>query len=58
MVLVRGHHEINDVKLKAFFGTDHIELATEDEIKNLLGASPGSLGPIFDKTSKYMLIIL
>ncbi|AYX89668.1 proline--tRNA ligase [Staphylococcus cohnii] len=52
MVLVRGHHEINDVKLKAFFGTDHIELATEDEIKNLLGASPGSLGPIFDKNIK------
>ncbi|WP_217971658.1 proline--tRNA ligase [Staphylococcus xylosus] len=52
MVLVRGHHEINDIKLKAHFATDNIELATEDEIVNLLGAKPGSLGPIFDKDIK------
>ncbi|MEY8599345.1 proline--tRNA ligase [Staphylococcus shinii] len=52
MVLVRGHHEINDIKLKAYFATDNIELATEDEIVNLLGAKPGSLGPIFDKDIK------
>src|SRR5699024_2946933 len=52
MLLVRGHHGIDAVKLKAFFGTYHIELATEDEIKNLLRASPGSLGPIFDKNIK------
>ena len=37
MVLVRGHHEINDIKLKAYFETDNIELATEAEIVNLLG---------------------
>ncbi|WP_426303728.1 proline--tRNA ligase [Staphylococcus sp. Y174-1] len=52
MVLVRGHHELNDIKLKAYFGTDNIELASEDEIVNLLGAKPGSLGPIFDKEIK------
>lgn len=52
MVLVRGHHEINDIKLKAYFKTDNIEFATEDEIVNLLGAKPGSLGPIFDKEVK------
>lgn len=52
MVLVRGHHEINDVKLKAYFETDHIDLATQAEIVNLLGANPGSLGPIFEKDIK------
>ncbi|WP_312573242.1 proline--tRNA ligase [Staphylococcus saprophyticus] len=52
MVLVRGHHELNDIKLKAYFGTDNIELASEDEIANLLGAKPGSLGPVFDKEIK------
>ncbi|MBU8679644.1 proline--tRNA ligase [Staphylococcus saprophyticus] len=52
MVLVRGHHELNDIKLKAYFGTDNIELASEDEIVNLLGAKPGSLGPVFDKEIK------
>lgn len=52
MVLIRGHHEINDVKLKSYFETDNIEFATEDEIVNLLGAKPGSLGPVFDKDIK------
>ncbi|MDW4152800.1 proline--tRNA ligase [Staphylococcus saprophyticus] len=52
MVLVRGHHELNDIKLKAYFGMDNIELASEDEIVNLLGAKPGSLGPVFDKEIK------
>ncbi|MDY4022761.1 proline--tRNA ligase [Staphylococcus borealis] len=52
MFLIRGHHELNDVKVKAYFGTDHVEMATEDEIINLLSASPGSLGPIHDKEIK------
>lgn len=52
LVLIRGHHEINDIKLKAYFGTDNVELATEDEIINILGAKPGSLGPVFDKDIK------
>jgi prolyl-tRNA synthetase len=52
MILVRGHHEINDVKLKSYFETDNIELATQSEIVNLLGANPGSLGPIFEKDIK------
>lgn len=46
MFLVRGHHELNDVKVKAYFETDNVEMATQDEIVNLLGANPGSLGPI------------
>ncbi|MCC2084297.1 proline--tRNA ligase [Staphylococcus sp. HMSC068D08] len=52
MILIRGHHELNDVKLKSYFGTGAIEMATEDEIVNLVGAHPGSLGPIFDKDIK------
>ena len=52
LILVRGHHEINDVKLKDFFKTDQVELASDNDIRNLLGASPGSLGPITDKEIK------
>ncbi|MGN5882817.1 proline--tRNA ligase [Staphylococcus simulans] len=52
IVLVRGHHEINDVKLKAYFGTDNIELVSQDEIVNLVGANPGSIGPIQEKGIK------
>lgn len=52
LILVRGHHEINDVKLKDFFKTEQVELANDNDIRNLLGASPGSLGPITDKEIK------
>ena len=33
MFLVRGHHELNDVKVKAYFETDSVEMATQDECK-------------------------
>ena len=52
MFLVRGHHELNDVKVKAYFETASVEMATHDEIVNLLGANPGSLGPIHNKDIK------
>lgn len=52
MFLVRGHHELNDVKMKAYFETDNVEMATPDEIVNLLGTNPGSLGPIHNKDIK------
>nr|WP_263313493.1 proline--tRNA ligase [Mammaliicoccus sp. Marseille-Q6498] len=54
MILVRGHHEINEVKLKSFFKTENIEMANENEIENILGAKPGSLGPVnVDKIKIY-----
>ncbi|MCG7340587.1 proline--tRNA ligase [Staphylococcus auricularis] len=52
LILVRGHHEINEVKVKDYFQTEEVEIATEDDIVNLLGAHPGSLGPITDKEVK------
>ena len=54
MILIRGHHELNDVKLKSFFKTENIELATETEIENIMGAKPGSLCPVnVDKIKIY-----
>ncbi|PCF53756.1 proline--tRNA ligase [Staphylococcus delphini] len=52
LLLVRGHHEVNDVKIKDYFKTDDVTMATDDEIRNLLGASPGSLGPVTDRDVK------
>ncbi|WP_436882898.1 proline--tRNA ligase [Staphylococcus pseudintermedius] len=52
LLLVRGHHEVNDVKIKDYFKTDDVAIATDDEIRNLLGASPGSLGPVTDRDVK------
>ncbi|WP_243081535.1 proline--tRNA ligase [Staphylococcus capitis] len=52
MIIIRGHHELNEVKLKAYFGTENVEMASQDEIVNLVGANPGSLGPIHNKEIK------
>jgi prolyl-tRNA synthetase len=44
LVLVRGDHRINDVKLRHFFGTDFRQ-ATPAEIEDKIGP-PGFLGPV------------
>jgi len=46
IVLARGDHEINDIKLKNALDADIVELAEEAEIKELLGCSVGSIGPL------------
>lgn len=46
LVVIRGDHEVNDVKLKNFLGADFLDLATDEEAIKWLGASFGSLGPV------------
>ncbi|TGB04769.1 proline--tRNA ligase [Halobacillus salinus] len=46
LVVTRGDHEVNDVKLKNLFDADIVELASEEDTKRLLGAGFGSLGPV------------
>ncbi|GEL75841.1 proline--tRNA ligase [Tenuibacillus multivorans] len=46
MIVTRGDHEVNDVKLKNLYEADIVELATEDETRDIMGAGFGSLGPI------------
>lgn len=46
MVLVRGDHEVNDVKLKNYLGADFLEPATPEDAQKYLGANFGSLGPV------------
>jgi len=46
VVLARGDHEINDIKLKNALEADSVELAEEAEIKELLGCTVGSIGPV------------
>ena len=46
VVLARGDHEINDIKLKNALDADSVELAEEAEIKELLGCTVGSIGPV------------
>ncbi|MFE8695147.1 proline--tRNA ligase [Cytobacillus sp. FJAT-53684] len=46
LVLVRGDHEVNDIKLKNLFEASMVELAPADATKDILGCTIGSLGPI------------
>lgn len=46
MVLVRGDHEVNDIKLKNYLGADFMEEATEADVKKYVGAEFGSIGPV------------
>ncbi|MEK4424464.1 proline--tRNA ligase [Solibacillus sp. FSL K6-1523] len=46
IVLARGDHEINDIKLKNALGAASVELAEDAAIKELLGCAPGSIGPV------------
>lgn len=46
LVLVRGDHEANDVKVKNVFEASVVELASPEETKEVMRCSVGSLGPI------------
>ncbi|KHD86531.1 prolyl-tRNA synthetase [Heyndrickxia ginsengihumi] len=46
VVLVRGDHEVNEVKVKNLLGATLVDLADQEETKRLLGCEIGSLGPI------------
>ncbi len=46
VVLSRGDHEINDIKVKNVLQAKVVEMATEEEIQNLLHCEVGSLGPV------------
>ncbi|WP_112180878.1 proline--tRNA ligase [Paraliobacillus zengyii] len=46
LVVTRGDHEVNTIKLKNLYQAATVELATETEAKEILGAGFDSLGPI------------
>ena len=46
IVLARGDHDINDVKVKHATGAKVVEMATPEEVQQLLSCDIGSLGPI------------
>lgn len=46
MVLVRGDHEVNEVKVTNYLHADSLEMATEAETEKYLHAPFGSLGPV------------
>ncbi|WP_243289843.1 proline--tRNA ligase [Bacillus sp. FJAT-47783] len=51
LALVRGDHEVNDVKLKNVYNASIVELATEEETIEVTGCKPGFVGPIHLRTN-------
>ncbi|MCP3739129.1 proline--tRNA ligase [Rossellomorea sp. BNER] len=46
IILTRGDHEINDIKVKNLLEAELVELASDEEAENVFQCSIGSLGPI------------
>ncbi|WP_181348691.1 proline--tRNA ligase [Thalassobacillus sp. CUG 92003] len=46
MVITRGDHEVNDVKLKNYYDASLIDLASEEDTRRVIGSGFGSLGPV------------
>jgi len=56
LALVRGDHEVNEVKLQKIAGLAEYRLATEQEILDALGAQPGYLGPVGADRKKVIVV--
>ncbi|OGR23950.1 MAG: proline--tRNA ligase [Desulfuromonadales bacterium GWD2_54_10] len=46
MALLRGDHELNEIKLKNSLGWDEIQMASEEQIMGITGSPIGFLGPL------------
>jgi prolyl-tRNA synthetase len=45
-VLIRGDHEVNEVKLAKLLGVTEVEMATPEKVKEITGAPLGFAGPV------------
>ncbi len=57
VTLVRGDHDINDIKVKNKLDVTNVRLATPEETKEVLGCSIGSLGPVGLKPKEKLTVI-
>lgn len=46
LVLVRGDHEVNDIKVKNLLNATFVELASPEETEEVLGCKIGNIGPV------------
>ncbi|GLR26096.1 proline--tRNA ligase [Limnobacter litoralis] len=46
LALVRGDHEVNDIKLGKLAGVVELSLASDEQIQAAFGCTPGYLGPV------------
>ncbi|WP_064498449.1 proline--tRNA ligase [Bacillus safensis] len=46
LILTRGDHEVNNVKVKNLVGAQLVELASREEVLEVTGTEPGFVGPV------------
>ncbi|TWK02303.1 Proline--tRNA ligase [Bacillus licheniformis] len=46
LILTRGDHEVNDVKVKNLLQAEIIEFASAEEVAEITGTEPGFVGPV------------
>lgn len=46
LVLLRGDYQLNEIKLRKALNATHVELASDDVVKDITGAEPGFAGPV------------
>lgn len=56
LLLLRGDHELNEVKVRKLQGLADFRFATEDEVKEVFGCRPGYLGPVNTPNVKQELL--
>jgi len=45
-VLLRGDHELNEIKLCRYLGCNHLELSSDEAVEKVTGAPSGYAGPV------------
>lgn len=56
LLLLRGDHELNEIKASKIQGLNPFRFATEAEVEAFLGCKPGYIGPVGIDASKIRLI--
>lgn len=56
LLLVRGDHNLNEIKVGKLPGLDPFRFATDEEIERFLGCKPGYIGPVGVDSGKVRVI--
>ncbi|WP_303786123.1 proline--tRNA ligase [Azovibrio restrictus] len=56
LLLLRGDHELNEIKVGKIAGLNPFRFATAEEVEEFLGCKPGYIGPVGVNTGKVRVI--
>ncbi len=56
LLLIRGDHNLNEIKASKLVGLDPFRFATDDEVEQFLGCRPGYIGPLAVDRAKVRII--